>query len=95
MEKLPSLIFGLFLYYSGFVAVLNSGLGMYPGGVFNVGVAAHIPLTIGQVTQAVQFVFLILEWSLGLGFNLFLTSPILTPHAIVIQPHPLISIEGS
>lgn len=65
LGKLPSLIFGLFLYYSGFVAVLNSGLGMYPGGVFNVGVAAHIPLTIGQVTQAVQLVFMILGWSLG------------------------------
>ncbi len=78
---MPSLIFGLLLYYSGFVAVLNSGLGMYPGGVFNVGVASHIPLTIGQVTQVVQLVFLTLGWYLefppGLGTltDLILSGP--------------------
>lgn len=65
LRKLPSLIFGLFLFYFGFVANLNSGLGMYPGGVFSVGVAMHAPLSIGQVTQAVQLTFLILGWLLG------------------------------
>lgn len=65
LGKLPSLIFGLFLFYFGFVANLNSGLGMYPGGVFSVGVAMHTPLSIGQVTQAVQLTFLFLGWLLG------------------------------
>jgi uncharacterized membrane protein YczE len=65
LGKLPSLIFGLFLFYFGFVANLNSGLGMYPGGVFSVGVAMHTPLSIGQVTQAVQLTFLFLGWRLG------------------------------
>jgi uncharacterized membrane protein YczE len=62
---MPSLIFGLFIYYLGFVAILNSGLGMYPGGVFTVGVAAHAPLTIGQVQQIMQGTFLLLGWYLG------------------------------
>jgi uncharacterized membrane protein YczE len=61
----PSLVFGLFIYYLGFVAILNSGLGMYPGGVFTVGVAARAPLTIGQVTQITQATFLLLGWYLG------------------------------
>ena len=61
----PSLVFGLFIYYYGFVAILNSGLGMYPGGVFTVGVAAHAPLTIGQVNQALQATFLLMGWYLG------------------------------
>lgn len=65
LGKLPSLVFGLFLFYLGFTANLNSGLGMYPGGVFSVGVAMHTPLSIGQVTQAVQLTFLILGWLLG------------------------------
>jgi uncharacterized membrane protein YczE len=61
----PSLVTGLFIYYLGFVAILNSGLGMYPGGVFTVGVATHAPLTIGQVNQIMQATFLLLGWYLG------------------------------
>jgi len=61
----PSLILGLVIYYFGFVAILNSGLGMYPGGVFTVGVAAHTPLTIGQINQIMQATFLLLGWYLG------------------------------
>jgi len=61
----PSLVFGLLIYYIGFVAILNSGLGMYPGGVFTVGVAAHTPLTIGQINQIMQATFLLLGWYLG------------------------------
>ena len=65
MKGAPSLVFGLFIYYLGFVAILNSGLGMYPGGVFTVGVAARAPLTIGQVQQITQATFLLLGWYLG------------------------------
>ena len=65
LRAMPSLVFGLFIYYLGFVAILNSGLGMYPGGVFTVGVAAHSRLTIGQVNQMVQTTFLMLGWYLG------------------------------
>ena len=65
MEAAPSLVFGLFIYYLGFVAILNSGLGMYPGGVFMVGVASHTPLTIGQVQQITQGAFLLMGWYLG------------------------------
>ena len=65
LRAMPSLVFGLFIYYVGFVAILNSGLGMYPGGVFTVGVAAHSSFTIGQVNQMVQATFLMLGWYLG------------------------------
>ena len=65
LKGTPSLVFGLFIYYLGFVAILNSGLGMYPGGVFTVGVAARAPLTIGQVQQIIQATFLLLGWYLG------------------------------
>ena len=65
LKGAPSLVFGLFIYYLGFVAILNSGLGMYPGGVFTVGVAARAPLTIGQVQQITQATFLLLGWYLG------------------------------
>ncbi len=65
LKGAPSLVFGLFIYYLGFVAILNSGLGMYPGGVFTVGVAARAPLTIGHVTQIIQATFLLFGWYLG------------------------------
>ncbi len=65
LKEVPSLIFGLFLYYLGFVFILNSGLGMYPGGVFTVGVALHTPFSIGQINQMVQGLFLIFGWYLG------------------------------
>ncbi len=61
----PSLVFGLFIYYLGFVVILNSGLGIYPGGVFTVGVAAQATLTIGQAQQITQTTFLLLGWYLG------------------------------
>jgi uncharacterized membrane protein YczE len=63
--RVPSLIFGLILYYLGFVFILKSGLGMYPGGVFTVGVALNTPFSIGQINQIVQGLFLLFGWYLG------------------------------
>ena len=65
MGATPSLVLGLFIYYFGFVAILKTGLGMYPGGVFTVGVAEHTPFTVGQMNQVVQATFLLLGWYLG------------------------------
>lgn len=42
----------------------DAGLGMSPWGVFHVGVTNHTPLTLGQVTQFVGLIILILSLSI-------------------------------
>ena len=44
---------------------LYSNLGMSPWGVFQVGLAKILPLTLGQVSQVVGLAVLILGWALG------------------------------
>ena len=44
---------------------LYSNLGMNPWGVFQVGLAKILPLTLGQVSQVVGLAVLILGWALG------------------------------
>ncbi len=63
--KIPSLLFGLFLFAAGMVSNLYSGLGMSPWGVFHVGVAEVCGLTLGQVSQIIGLVVLLLGWGLG------------------------------
>ena len=65
LRKLPSLFFGLFLFASGVVANLYSGLGMSPWGVLNVGLANILPLTLGQVSQLIGLVVIAIGWGLG------------------------------
>ena len=63
--RLPSLYFGLFLFAAGSVTNLYSGLGMSPWGVFHVGVSGLSGFTLGQVSQMVGFVVLLIGWGLG------------------------------
>jgi uncharacterized membrane protein YczE len=63
--KMPSLLLGLSLFAAGVVANLYSGLGMMPWGVLNVGVARLTPLTLGQASQLIGFIVLVLGWGLG------------------------------
>ena len=63
--KLPSLFIGLFLFALGVVLNLYSDLGMSPWGVLQVGLTNHVPLTLGQVSQVVGLVVLVLGWLLG------------------------------
>jgi len=65
LAKLPSLYFGLFLFAAGSVTNLYSGLGMSPWGVFHVGVSGLSGLTLGQVSQLVGLVVLLIGWGLG------------------------------
>ncbi|MCW4051292.1 MAG: membrane protein [Candidatus Bathyarchaeota archaeon] len=65
LRKLPSLFFGLFLFALGVVMNLYSNLGMSPWGVFQVGVINYIPMTLGQISQVVGLLVLIIGWALG------------------------------
>jgi uncharacterized membrane protein YczE len=65
LAKLPSLYLGLFLFAAGSVTNLYSGLGMSPWGVFHVGISGLSGLTLGQVSQLVGLVVLLLGWWLG------------------------------
>ena len=65
LKRLPSLFFGLFLVAFGLVANLHSNLGMNPWGVLNVGITKVTTLTIGQVSQLIGLVVIIVGWILG------------------------------
>ena len=65
LGRLPSLLIGLFLFAAGVVANLNSGLGMSPWGVLNVGVSNITPLTLGQASQVIGLVVIAVGWVLG------------------------------
>jgi len=65
LKKMPSLILGLFLFAVGVVMSLYSDLGMSPWGVFQVGLAKSMPLTLGEVSQVVGLAVLLLGWALG------------------------------
>lgn len=74
LAKLPGLFFGLFLFALGAVMNLYSDLGMNPWGVFQVGITYHVPMTLGQVSQVVGLVVLVIGWLLGFapGFATFM-----------------------
>lgn len=65
LRKMPSLLFGLFLFAAGVVANLCSGLGMAPWGVLNVGIVNYTPLTLGQASQLVGLAVLVIGWVMG------------------------------
>jgi len=65
IKRMPSLLFGLFLFAAGVVANLNSGLGMGSWGVLSVGLTMNLPLSLGEATQISGLVVLILGWVLG------------------------------
>ena len=55
----------IILFALGAVSNLYSGLGMNPWGVFHVGLSGSSELSLGQVTQLVGLVVLLLSWALG------------------------------
>ena len=65
LRKMPSLLFGLFLFAAGVVANLYSGLGMAPWGVLNVGIVNYTSLTLGQASQLVGLAVLVIGWVMG------------------------------
>jgi uncharacterized membrane protein YczE len=73
LSRMPSLFIGLFIFSAGVVGNLHAGLGMMPWGVLNVGLEKMTPLTLGEVSQVVGLVVLLLGWFLGFppGFSTF------------------------
>ncbi len=73
LARMPSLFVGLFFFSVGIVANFHSGLGMMPWGVLNVGIEKLTPFTLGEVSQVVGLVVLLLGWLLGFspGFGTF------------------------
>ena len=70
-RRLLQLVVGLWLFGASMALMLRSHLGLDPWDVFHQGVAAHVPLTIGQVTILTGAVVLLLwiplkQWP-GLG----------------------------
>ncbi len=59
-ERLLRLIAGLFLYGFTMAMMVESTLGLDPWDVFHQGLAAHLPLTFGQVVIIVGAVVLLL-----------------------------------
>lgn len=63
--KMPSLFFGFFLYAVGILLALYSRLGMSPWDVFHLGIVNHSVLSLGQASQVVGLVIILLSVFLG------------------------------
>ena len=83
-RRVTQLVLGLMVFGASIALVLRSGLGMAPWDVLHVGLAQHVPLTIGTVTILVGVVVLLLwiplrQWpGLGTVLNIFLVGLALT-----------------
>lgn len=71
MKKESSLIFkllfffgGIYLVSAGKVFLILSGFGVDPWTVFHLGISNHIPYTVGQISQGVGAIMLIIGWTL-------------------------------
>lgn len=64
-ERLPNLFLGYFLCSLGIVTNLYANLGTGPWSLFHVGLANITGLTLGQITQIVGLVIIIISWKLG------------------------------
>ena len=63
--RLSLLVFGLFVFAAGIVALLESGLGLSPWDVLHQGLAEHTRLSFGEANVAVSIVVLAVAWMLG------------------------------
>ena len=65
VKRLPMLFVGYFLCSLGIVANLYANLGTSPWSLFHVGLTNISSLTLGQITQIVGLVIIIISWKLG------------------------------
>lgn len=63
--KMPSLFFGFFLFALAILLALYSNLGMSPWDVFHMGIVKNSFLTLGQTSQIVGFIIIMLSIFLG------------------------------
>ncbi len=71
MKKYSTLIFKLLFFFGGIYIItagktllILSGFGVDPWTVLHLGIANYIPYTVGQITQAVGAIMLIIGWAL-------------------------------
>ncbi|MBT8172204.1 hypothetical protein KJN74_04980 [Candidatus Bathyarchaeota archaeon] len=65
--RLPMLFTGYFLCALGIVANLYANLGTSPWNVFHVGLTNITGLSLGQISQIVGLIIIILTWKFGFG----------------------------
>jgi len=63
--RLPLLVIGLFVFATGIVALLESGLGLSPWDVLHQGLAERTRLSFGEANIAVSILVLAIAWMLG------------------------------
>lgn len=63
--RLGLLVFGLFVFAAGIVALLESGLGLSPWDVLHQGLAENTRLSFGEANIAVSILVLAVAWMLG------------------------------
>jgi uncharacterized membrane protein YczE len=64
------LVVGLFVFATGILAMLESGLGLSPWDVLHQGLSEHTALSFGEANVAVSVVVLVLAWLLGARFGI-------------------------
>ena len=67
LRRLPMLFAGYFLCALGIVANLYANLGTSPWTVFHVGLTNITKLSLGQISQIVGLVIIIITWKLKFG----------------------------
>jgi uncharacterized membrane protein YczE len=65
VKRLPILFSGYFLCSLGIVANLYANLGTSPWTLFHVGLTNITGLTLGQITQIVGLIIIVISWKLG------------------------------
>ena len=65
VKRLPTLFLGYFLCSVGIVANLYANLGTSPWTLFHAGLRNITGITLGQITQIVGLVIIIISWKLG------------------------------
>lgn len=63
-RRMPQLFVGLVLYGVSMGLVIRADLGFFPWDVLHSGLAAHLPLSFGEVVIAVSFLVLLAWWPL-------------------------------
>lgn len=60
LKKMPSLLFGLFLFGLGIALTVAADLGLSPWSVFHMGLSKHLPISFGQASQLTGLIILVL-----------------------------------
>ncbi|NLZ52632.1 MAG: hypothetical protein GX892_05710 [Thermoanaerobacteraceae bacterium] len=73
MSKDNSLIIKLLFFFSGIyilalgkIFLIESGFGVDPWTMFHMGISNYIPFTVGQITQGVGAIMLLIGWALSI-----------------------------